>query len=168
MNKWVLTLAILFISCEHETNKENTSGQTILTSKEIETSIRRLEEVEWAEASSKKDKHWFEQHLADELIMTTGRTGAITGKQQVIEEITDTAYGSGNGDRLEDLKVLPLSNAGVATFKILSNGKDKNGPYYRIARYTEVWIFRDNRWQLITSHSSLLPDTMERKGKSYK
>ena len=163
MKKCILgILAILFISCEYQNNKQNTKPHTNLSATEIETAIRNLEEIEWAAASSKKDKHWFEQHLADELIMTTGRTGEVTGKQQVIDEIIDTAYGSGNGDKLEDLKVLPLINSGVATFKIISNGKDKTGPYIRIARYTEVWVFKNNRWQLMASHSSLLPDSLEK------
>lgn len=145
---------ILFISCQVEERK-----QTTLSEKEIVAAIRNLEEVEWAKASSKKDKAWFEQHLADDLVMTTGRTGEVTGKQQVIEEIIDPAYGDGSSDRLEDLQIIPLQHSGIATFKILTKGKDKTGPYNRIARYTEIWTYKDARWQLLASHSSLLPDS---------
>jgi ketosteroid isomerase-like protein len=83
----------------------------------------------------------------------------VTNKQQIINEIIDPAYGSGSSDQLEDLQIIPLNNSGIATFKILTKGKDKTGPYFRIARYTEAWIYKGERWQLIASHSSLLPDT---------
>jgi ketosteroid isomerase-like protein len=150
---------ILFLSCNNSKSNDEKKQVTTWSANKIKMAIRSLEEVEWAEASSKKDKSWFEQHLADDLVMTTGRTGEVTNKQQVIAEIMDPAYGIGGSDRLEDLHIIPLNNSGIATFKILTKGKDKTGPYFRIARYTEVWVHKDERWQLVASHSSLLPDS---------
>lgn len=155
---------ILFLSCNGSKSNVEKKQVKTLPENDIKMAIRNMEEVEWAKASSQKDKVWFEQHLADALIMTTGRTGEVTNKQQVIAEIMDTAYGNSSSDRLEDLQIIPLTNSGIATFKILSKGKDKTGPYFRIARYTETWIYetwiyKDERWQLIASRSSLLPDS---------
>jgi ketosteroid isomerase-like protein len=150
--------AILILSCEQQNNEEKS-----ISSKEIENEIKQLELVDWVKASEEKNKVWFEQHLADELIMTTGRTGQVTNKSQVIDEITDPDYGSTGGaeDKIEDFKVIGKNDVAIATFKLLTHGKDKTGTYYREARYTEVWTRREGRWQLIASHSSLLPDSVE-------
>jgi ketosteroid isomerase-like protein len=152
----LLSIIILF-SCQQQANRSQSNSSI-----EIENQIKTIELVDWARASKEKNKIWFEQHLADELIMTTGRTGQVTNKTQVIEEIIDPNYGTnGNADdKIEDFEVLTHDDVAIATFKLLTHGKDKTGVYYREARYTEVWIFRDNRWQLLASHSSLLPQTI--------
>lgn len=134
-----------------------------LSARVIDSTIRQLEETEWARASVQKDTQWFHSHIADELVLTTGRTGELTNKEQTIAEIKDPSYGSGSADTIEDLKITSFENTAVATFRIITSGKDKTGPYSRTARYTEVWIFRDARWQLFASHSSLMPDGMKSK-----
>ena len=151
-------LLIIAVSCQNSDTNSKEHSNKFLSQQVIDSTIEQLEDVEWARASSQKDTQWFHSHIANELILTTGRTGEVTNKQQTINEIKDPTYGSGGSDKLEDLKVLSFENTAVATFKILTNGKDKTGPYFRIARYTEVWIYRDNRWQLLSSHSSLMPN----------
>lgn len=123
---------------------------------EAEREVRQLEEVEWARAVQRKDTAWFQRHLADELVLTTGRTGRVTNKAQEMADILAPTTGGGD-DRLEDLRVQPYGNTAIATFRLTSSGSDASGPYHRTARYTEVWLFRDGRWQLVASHSSLLP-----------
>ena len=166
MHKSLFFLSIiLFLSCNGSKKDVEKKQATTWSANKIKAAIKSLEEVEWSEASSKKDKSWFEQHLADDLVMTTGRTGEVTNKQQVIAEIMDPTYSSGGNDRLEDLQIIPLNNSGIATFKILTKGKDKTGLYFRIARYTEVWVHKNERWQLVASHSSLLPDSANQASK---
>ncbi|MEI9911044.1 MAG: nuclear transport factor 2 family protein [Bacteroidota bacterium] len=147
----------MIVSCHDQNKSAIQPEQKTFPASVIDSVIRELEDIEWARAIAKKDTQWLQLHLADELIMTTGRTGELANKQQVINEITDTAYGSGGNDKLEDLEIRSFENTAVATFKILTHGKDKDGPYYRVARYTDVWIFRNERWQLLASHSSLMP-----------
>lgn len=122
---------------------------------EAEREVRHLEEVEWAAAVQRKDTAWFQRHLADELVLTTGRTGRVTNKAQEMADILAPTTGGGD-DRLDDLRVQPYGNMAVATFRLTSSGSDAGGPYQRTARYTEVWLFREGRWQLVASHSSLL------------
>ena len=121
---------------------------------EAERDVRRLEEVEWARASQQKDTAWFQRHLADELLVTTGRTGRVTTKAEEIAGILSST--GGGADRVTDLRVQPYGDVAVATFRLETSGSDDTGPYQRTARYTEVWHFRDGRWQLVASHSSLI------------
>jgi hypothetical protein len=60
------------MSCNGNT-KTDTKPTASLSDNDIVLAIRNLEEVEWSEASSRKDKAWVERHLADSLVMTTGR-----------------------------------------------------------------------------------------------
>jgi len=151
--------ALSIISCQSSKTDSNIRQKEYFSKNFIDSTIRQLENVEWAKASTQKDTQWFHSHIADELVVTTGRTGEISNKKQTIDEIKDPSYGSGGSDKLEDLKITSFENTAVATFKILTNGKDKTGSYFRVARYTEVWIYRDDRWQLLASHSSLMPDS---------
>ena len=123
---------------------------------DAEAEIRRLEEVEWARAVGAKDRAWFERHLADDVLFATGRTGRVTSKAEEIADILDPRNGAGV-DRVDDLKVRTFGGTAVATFKLTAKGTDATGPYDRTARYTEVWSHRDGRWQLVSSHSSLVP-----------
>ncbi|HEX8322021.1 nuclear transport factor 2 family protein [Longimicrobium sp.] len=122
---------------------------------EAEREVRRLEEVEWARAVQQKDTAWFQRHLADELVATTGRTGRVTTKAQEMAGILSST--GGGADRVTELRVQPYGDVAVATFRLETSGSDDTGPYTRTARYTEVWHFRDGRWQLVASHSSLIP-----------
>lgn len=122
--------------------------------------IRHLEEVEWGRASQQKDTAWFERHLADEVVFTTGRTGRVTTKAQEMADILAQSSGGGE-DRVDELRVQVHGVTAVATFKLDTRGSDRNGPYHRVARYTEVWIYRDGRWQLLASHSSLIPQAAQ-------
>ena len=133
-------------------------GDGSLPAAEAERAVRRLEEVEWGRAVRAKDTAWFSRHLADELVLTTGRTGRVTTKAEEMADILSPATGGGD-DRVEELRVQTHGHVAVATFRLVSSGTDRAGPYRRTARYTEVWVYRDGRWQLAASHSSLIPES---------
>lgn len=118
--------------------------------------VRRLEEIEWGQAARAKDTAWFAHHLAGELVVTTGRTGRVTGKAEEMADILATGNASG-ADRVDELQIQVHGNVAIATFRLTTAGTDRTGPYQRTARYTEVWVHRAGRWQLTASHSSLIP-----------
>ena len=129
---------------------------------EASAAIRAIEEVEWARAVRAKDTAWFQRHLAEELVLTTGRTGKVTSKAEEMADLLAPASGpadDGDPDRIEDLQIQSHGHIGIATFRLVTSGRDSSGTYHRNARYTEVWLYRDGRWQLTASHSSLIPAT---------
>jgi len=117
---WIFLIFIstILISCGNQIKPENASTSNIISHTQIDSAIRQLENVEWANATVKKDTQWFHKHIADELIMTTGRTGMVTNKQQTIDEIKDPIYSSGSEDNIEDLKIFSFENTAIATLKI--------------------------------------------------
>ena len=153
--RMMLTLlsAAAAVSCGDDTEP---AKKTSMTDSLAVEAITRLTTVEWAQATSAGDVRWYERHLADELMMTTGRTGKLTTKADEIAALRPSAP-AGGSEKVDDLKVQIYGNVGVTTFRIDTTGTDDSGAYHRRARYTEVWVHRDDRWQLVASHSSLLP-----------
>jgi ketosteroid isomerase-like protein len=149
--RWALLAAVCGDACVSSASRTTAPPPP----SEAAAAVRQLEAVEWARASRAKDTAWFARHVADELVMTTGRTGRVTTKAEELAEILSPTTGGGE-DRVEDLRVQAYGVTAVATFRLVSTGADRTGPYRRTARYTEVWIYRDARWQLAASHSSLI------------
>jgi len=149
-------LAIAAAGCTTAGGRALWPADDLPSAAEAEQAVRRIEEVEWARAVRVKDTAWFARHLADELVLTTGRTGRVTTKAEEMADILGPTTGGGE-DRVDELRVQAHGRVAVATFRLVSSGTDRSGPYRRAARYTEVWVHRDGRWQLTASHSSLIP-----------
>lgn len=118
--------------------------------------ITRLTTVEWPQANMRSDVQWFERHFADELLITNGQTGEVTTKTQELESVRSSQGADGRA-KIEDLHVNVYDNVAVTVFKIVVSGTTNTRPYHRIVRHTEVWVFRDGRWQLVALHGSPLP-----------
>jgi ketosteroid isomerase-like protein len=158
MARWltVLIAGLCILSAACAAPRPAVAGRGSASADDVERQIRLLEEVEWGRAVARKDTAWFERHVANEAAFTTGRTGKVTTKAQEMADILSPTTGGGE-DKVQELRVQSYGDAAVATFKLDTRGTDRTGPYHRVARYTEVWISRDGRWQLAASHSSLIP-----------
>ncbi|HWQ31681.1 MAG TPA: nuclear transport factor 2 family protein [Blastocatellia bacterium] len=118
--------------------------------------ITRLEKEEWVQADIKKDIAWYENHWATEYISTSSRTGKVTSKTEDLADAKDPAN-TAESEVLEDLKAQDHGNVAVATGKVTVKGKDKTGPFTRQSRFTDVWVKRDGRWQVVATQGTLIP-----------
>ena len=118
--------------------------------------ITRLEQVEWVQADLKKDIAWYENHWATEYISTSSRTGKVSNKAEDLADAKDPVNTT-ESEVLEDFKVQDHGNVAVATGKITVKGKDKTGPFTRQSRFTDVWVKRDGRWQVVATQGTLIP-----------
>jgi creatinine amidohydrolase len=114
-------------------------------------------ERDWITASLKRDRRWLEQFFADELTVTHPGIGRVTDKAQ---EIADSINPANTPDSmtLGEMKVRLAGNTAVVTGTAFETGggghlTDRNRGYL----FTDTFIFRDGRWQLLASHSSRLP-----------
>ena len=118
--------------------------------------ITRLEKEEWVQADLKKDIAWYENHWATEYISTSSRTGKVSNKTEDLADAKDPANTT-ESEVIEDFKVQDHGNVAVATGKITVKGKDKTGPFTRQSRFTDVWVKRDGRWQVVATQGTLIP-----------
>jgi ketosteroid isomerase-like protein len=126
------------------------------TSESAVEEITRLTTVEWPQASMRGDVQWFDRHYADELLITNGQTGELTTKTEALSSF-GAPQQAGGTSKIEDLRINVYGNVAVTAFGIDVSGNDNNRPYHRFVRNTEVWVFRDGRWQLVSLHSTPLP-----------
>jgi ketosteroid isomerase-like protein len=124
------------------------AGQKASKTSSLEDQIKKNEQ-DWAQAVVKQGAASLDQFEADE-IMTTDPTGRVTNKT---EDKTDLSSGHYKiqSEELSDLKVLVYGSTAVAvathTMRGTYKGPDLSGKY----RFTDTWVKRDGKWQVVAS-----------------
>jgi len=115
---------------------------------EDEQALFQLER-DWAAASLKKDAAVVEKFLADEFV--SNDNGKMMNKKQVLADIKNSAAQKESAAN-SDMRVAVFGNTavvhGLYIEKSTTNGKDTS----QQARYTEVYVKRDGRWQCMTQY----------------
>lgn len=120
-------------------------------SKNIEGMIANLER-DWAAAIVHKDTEMLDLLLASDF-NGTSPTGMTYSKEMAIAELNSGAYDVQEMN-LADISVNVYGNTAVAFMtqdeKSKYGTEDFSGQYY----YTDVWVKRGGRWQVVASHGS--------------
>ena len=114
----------------------------------VEDEIKKQEEA-WAQATIKDGSAAVEQYEADDIV-TTDPGGRVTDKTQDKKD-----YVSGDfkieSEQMSDMTVHSYGNAAVAAgtnvVKGTYKGQDISGKY----RYTDTWVKRNGKWQVVAS-----------------
>lgn len=124
------------------------AGQQRSAANSVEDQIKKLEQ-DWAQAVVKEAAASVDQYEADEII-TTDPTGRVTDKPQDKTDLSSGDYKI-QYEELSDLKVHAYGNTAVATatytMKGTYKGQDLSGKY----RFTDTWVKRSGRWQVVAS-----------------
>ena len=113
-------------------------------------------EMEWGDADQRGDAAWFERNLAEDYYGVSSRTGKLSTKADEVADMKnrkdkiDSAVSSGMQVRVE-------GRTGVVSGVYHLKGRDDKGqPIDRRIRYTDIFIKKDGRWQVITSHGTTI------------
>ncbi|MBA3766119.1 MAG: nuclear transport factor 2 family protein [Acidobacteria bacterium] len=120
--------------------------------------VLRLIEREWGDAIKNKNKAWFERTYADGYTAINSR-GKIFNKT---EDIADTLSSTDTttSDELSDVKVQVHGDTAIVIGRLHLVGKDKKGSFDRTYTFTDTFIRRDGRWQVISTQATLVaPET---------
>ncbi|MCX6545980.1 MAG: nuclear transport factor 2 family protein [Acidobacteria bacterium] len=119
----------------------------------VDREIIKLEH-DWSTAWQKKDAAFLQKLFADEYLFTDPE-GVTFSKTQDIANTT-AATTKVESFLFSDLKVHVYGDTavvtGLNTIKATVVGKASNGAY----RFTDVFVKRDGRWQVVTSQSTLV------------
>ena len=107
----------------------------------------------WNKAELTNDANAVQLLLADDFIMTTGE-GELYNKAQMVASIRDKSY-QPSALQSSDMVVHAFGSTAVVTGAYYEKGVDKGKPWDRRGRFTDTWIFMDNRWQCVASHFSV-------------
>lgn len=122
----------------------------------ITAKIRSLEESRFA-AMLSRDVPALRRILADDLTYTHS-SGQLESKEQLIESIASGAF--------QYLAILPEGAldvrvygdaavvTGKGTFRVRAGGEERSLKL----RFTDVYVLRDGRWQMVAWQSTRLPD----------
>lgn len=114
-------------------------------------------EREIGRANFECDYKYFARIEGEEFIFTSPSGEVITRQQDLAGEKdchkTDASYD------LDETQISLYDKTAVFTARVTIAGKNKEGnPFTRRSHFTDVFTWRDGRWQIVAGHSSRIPD----------
>jgi hypothetical protein len=110
------------------------------------------------QANIRRDKPYFERIEADEFIFTDSG-GGLTTKAEDVASLDKPA-----GDfklvayDVDEMKVKVYGKTAVVWGRATSTYKSKDKEMVSRTRFTDVFVKRDGRWQIVAGHSSRIPN----------
>jgi ketosteroid isomerase-like protein len=117
-----------------------------------DSTLLQYMERDWNDAEVKRDAAWFERTLTDDFTGVDGSTGKATTKAQNIKDLKQNTVDSAS---LSGVEVRLQGDTAVVTGLTHNKGKDDKGAAFdRKIRFTDVWVKRDGRWQVLSSQGT--------------
>src|SRR5438874_2310862 len=151
--KIILAIALLVIAASSFAYGQ-TDARTASRTAKVEQEIKKLER-EWFESYLRGDRAAFDLIVADDAVMTYGN-GKVGNKSEAIAEIkapADASY-SLTGD---DVQVRVYGDTAIVTGRVTEKGIFNGHSINSQSRYTDVWIRRNARWQVVAAQNTRLP-----------
>lgn len=131
------------------------SAQTKLTKAEKTKQDLIQIERDIGKANIDRDYDYFERIEAEEFIFT-GEDGSVTTKKEDLAGLKEPA----NPDytleayAVNEAKVTLYGKTAVVTGRVTTKAKYKGAVVAKQTRFTDVFVWRDGRWQIVAGHSS--------------
>lgn len=119
---------------------------------EIEREILRLEE-ELRQAEMRLDVATLDRTSDD--IMVTAPIGIVVDKPAVMAEVQDAvANAQVEAFDKDDFKVRAFGDTAVASYRLTAQARYQGQPISQHLRLTDVWMKREERWQVVSRHTA--------------
>ena len=157
MKRLVILLALLSACCPVAIIAQTGARKL---SKGEERAARELMQLERdiGRANVERDAAFFERVEADEFIFTDS-SGGITLKKEDVASVKGPASPDSKllSYEVDDMKVSLYDDTAVVTGRVTQKGVNKGQEWTGQSRFTDVFVRRDKRWQIVAGHSSRLP-----------
>ena len=120
---------------------------------EAETKILALENA-WNQAQIHHDAAALST-LLPETFVYTDYDGSVLTKTQFLADLKDPNYDATLVAN-ENEHVFTYNNSAVVTGTYHTKGKYKGKPFEHWGRFTDMWVFQNNLWQCVASHTNLI------------
>ena len=101
------------------------------------------------------DRLFIEETLADDWSVTD-LTGQVLTKAEVLKEVFGSANRQIVSMQIDDIKVRPFGDWAIVTGRTKAAGEYQGEVAAVTLRFTDVFIYRDGRWQVVVSQATLL------------
>jgi len=128
------------------------SSQSPTTQDADARALLQLED-DWTLALIRRDATVFRRLLADGFIYT--EDDRTVGRDDVLRDIVagpDTVEAAHN----EEMRVHRFGSTAVVTGWLVVRGRGASGPFDRRYRFTDTWLRRGERWQIVAAHDYLV------------
>ena len=120
----------------------------------IERDIKQLEH-DWIEAIQRRDQVVLDRIIGDDFLLSGWLPGAtLADKQTYVEDCLRPVEVSNALYEFDQWKIRTYGDSVVVncvfSCRAVVGGNDWGGDF----QFTDVWVRRDNRWQVVTRHSS--------------
>jgi len=139
-----VAVLVLAVAVKAQTPTQTKSGS-------VEQELMKLEN-EWNDAWVNRNIAFFDQILADDYIVTFSDGNVYTKAQEIAnvksgEDVATSVVG-------DDFKVRVYGDAAVVTYRMAVKGQYKGKDNSFLFRWTDTWIKKDGRWQVVAAHQS--------------
>jgi ketosteroid isomerase-like protein len=146
----VLALTLFAISLSGSPANGQSRDSTVVRSQLLEI------EREIARANNECDYRYFDHIEADEFVFTDATGGLTTKKEDLAGE--KSCRKNATAQTFDEVIVQPHGSWAVLSARTTMSFVDREGHSgTRQNRFTDVFIWRDGRWQLVAGHSSRIP-----------
>ena len=101
------------------------------------------------------DRLFIEQTLADDWSVTD-LTGQVLTKAQVLKEVFDSGNRQIVSMQIDDINVRPFGDWAIVTGRTNAAGEYEGEVAQVTLRFTDVFVSRNGRWQVVASQATLL------------
>lgn len=109
----------------------------------------------WTRALVKGDTAAFRRMLAPGFVYTEDNSVTIGATELIrgLASSTDKVTWAGN----EGMKFYDYTPAGIVTGVLVVKGRNKQGEFTHRYRFTDTWLYRNGKWQIIAAQDYLIP-----------
>jgi hypothetical protein len=130
-------------------------AQTKLTKDERTKQELTQIERDIGRANIDRDYSYFDRVEAAEFIFT-GENGSLTTKKEDLVGLKEPASPDYKLEAydVDEVKVMPYGEMAVVTGQVTTKAKFKGADVTKQTRFTDVFVWRDKRWQIVAGHTS--------------
>jgi ketosteroid isomerase-like protein len=122
-----------------------------VASEVMETEVVGAEQA-WMDAWQRRDMQKCATLLADEFQLVSARSGELFGKAKWLA-LAEVAFVCRTFS-FDDVQVTTYGNIAIAHCLYRQTGSAWGRDWSGLFRITDVWIWREDRWQAVTRHST--------------
>ena len=108
----------------------------------------------WNEAQVSRDSNALASMIGDKFVNTEW-DGEVSERGKFLEGIADPLF-KPTALNIQDVKVNLFHETAIVTGVYRTKGTYEGKPYDHVGRFTDTWVYDNDKWQCVASHTSLL------------
>ena len=108
----------------------------------------------WNQAQLHHDAKALNNLVSDGFVYTD-YDGTVMNKAEFLADLKDPNYHA-TLIANDEARVISYTNAAIVVGTYHSKGTYKRQPFDHYGRFTDTWLYQNNKWQCVASHTNLL------------